>query len=60
MKKTFTGILFLIAICVYSQGGGPPPPGLPDPPEFSINHSAVFLLLAALILGVFVIKKRTL
>ncbi|WP_347052125.1 hypothetical protein [Flavobacterium olei] len=59
MKKILSGTLFLIAISAYCQGGGPPPPGLPDPPQFSIDHSVPLLLIAAVLFGLFVIKKRT-
>jgi len=42
---------------VFAQGGGPPPPGLPNPPLPIDIYSTVFLI-AGLLLGLIVIISR--
>jgi hypothetical protein len=58
MKKIFYLTFIAIPLCVFSQGG-PPPPGLPDvPAAVPIDQMEYVLLAAGLLLGIYILKKK--
>lgn len=58
-KTKLLALYFLLQLplSVFAQGGGPPPPGLPNPP-LPIDTYSTILLFAGLLLGLIVIISR--
>lgn len=52
-------ILSVTNLFAAPSGGSPPPPTPPPPPGLPIDAGVVFLLLAGLIYGLYVMKTRT-
>ncbi len=46
-------LLFLISGHGFTQGGNPPPPMPPPPPGLPIDGGLIFLIIAALLFGIY-------
>ncbi|MCV9930239.1 hypothetical protein OIU83_21455 [Flavobacterium sp. LS1R49] len=59
-SRFLTMVLFLlVGVGVFAQSG-PPPPGIPPPPGLPIDESLLFLFVAGLLFGIYIIYRYTL
>jgi|LakMenEpi03Aug12_release.lakeMendotaPanAssembly.Ray.scaffolds.fasta_scaffold3466860_1 hypothetical protein len=56
--RVYVILFFFLSLKGFAQGGGPPPPGDPDPEAFPIDHEIKALMLAGILFGGYVIRCR--